>query len=78
MLVKNGLEGISHFMNHSEMLPYVGGEVLYVGECVNLPEGFANKAELFRNWYEEPTPNFLRDFLKKTGEWLEFILMCVK
>ena len=38
MLVKNGFEGISHFMNHPEMLPYVGGEVLYVGECVNLPE----------------------------------------
>lgn len=69
MLVKNGFEGISHFMNHSEMLPYVGycRDVLYVGECVSLPEGFADKAELFQNWYEEPTPKFLVGFSEE--EW---------
>lgn len=26
MLVKNGVEGILHFMNHPEILPYVGFE----------------------------------------------------
>ena len=67
MLVKNGFEGISHFMNHPEMLPYVGGEVLYVGECVSLPDGFADKSELFQNWYEEPTPKFLEGFSEE--EW---------
>ena len=67
MLVKNGFEGISHFMNHPEMLPYVGGEVLYVGECVNLPEGFDGKANLFQNWYEEPTPKVLEGFSEE--EW---------
>lgn len=69
MLVKNGFEGISHFMNHPEMLPYVGycRDVLYVGECVNLPEGFADKTDLFRNWYEEPTPKLLKGFSEQ--EW---------
>lgn len=67
MLVKNGFEGIPHFMNHSEMLPYIGGEVLYVGECVSLPDGFADKSELFQNWYEEPTPKFLEGFSEE--EW---------
>lgn len=60
MLVKSGFEGIAHFVNHPEMLPYVGGEVLFVGECVNLPDGvFANKAEMFQNWYDEPTPKMI-------------------
>lgn len=60
MLVKNGFEGIAHFMNHPEMLPYVGGEVLFVGECVNLPDNvFANKAEMFQSWYDEPTPKMI-------------------
>lgn len=50
ILVKNGFKGIAHFMNHPEMLPYVDGEVLFVGECVNLPDGvFANKAEIFQS-----------------------------
>ena len=67
MLVKNGFEGIPHFFNHPEMLPYVGGAVLYVGECINLPEGFDDKAELFQNWYEEPTPKLLAGFSEQ--EW---------
>ena len=40
MLVKNDFEGIAHFMNHPEMLPYVGGEVLFVDECTHLPNNF--------------------------------------
>lgn len=60
MLPKNGFEGIAHFMNHPEMLPYVGGAVLFVGECVHLPnDDFADKAESFKHWYEEPTPKFI-------------------
>ena len=69
MLVKNGFEGISHFMNHPEMLPYVGyaRDVLYVGECVSLPEVFVDKSDLFQNWYEEPTPKILDGFSEQ--EW---------
>ena len=59
-LVKNGFEGIAHFMNHPEMLPYVGDEVLFVGECVNLPDNsFVDKADAFKNWYTEPTPKIV-------------------
>ncbi len=68
MLVKNGFEGISHFINHPEMLPHVGGRILFVGECVNLPEkNFEDTAELFQNWYEEPTPQVLKGFSEQ--EW---------
>lgn len=69
MLVKNGFEGIPHFMNHPEMLPYVGysRDVLYVGECVSLPKGFADKSELFQHWYEEQTPKKLDGFSEQ--EW---------
>jgi len=56
MLVKTGFEGIKHFENHAEMLPHVGRKILFVGECVNLPGNFfADKAEKFLNWYDEPT-----------------------
>lgn len=68
MLVKSGFEGIAHFMNHPEMLPYVGGEVLFVGECTHLPEGvFADKAEAFQNWYDEPTPKMIEGLSEE--EW---------
>ena len=60
MLVKSGFEGIAHFMNHPEMLPYVGGEVLFVSECVHLPDNvFVDKADAFKNWYTEPTPKVI-------------------
>lgn len=60
MLVKSGFEGIAHFMNHPEMLPYVGGEVLFVDECTHLPDGaFADKAEMFQSWYDEPTTKMI-------------------
>ena len=60
MLVKSGFEGIAHFMNHPEMLPYVGGEVLFVDECTHLPDNFfADKADAFKNWYTEPTPKVI-------------------
>lgn len=68
MLVKNGFEGIAHFMNHPEMLPYVGGEVLFVDECTHLPDGvFADKAEAFQNWYDEPTPKMIEGLSEE--EW---------
>ena len=60
MLVKNDFEGIAHFMNHPEMLPYVGGEVLFVDECTHLPDNFfVDKANTFKNWYTEPTPKVI-------------------
>ena len=68
MLVKNGFEGIFHFMNHPEMLPYVGGEVLYVGECVNLPEVLPINQIYFKIGTKLQRPKYLRDFMKKFGE----------
>ena len=60
MLVKSGFEGIAHFMNHPEMLPYVGGEVLFVDECTHLPDNFfVDKENTFKNWYTEPTPKVI-------------------
>ena len=60
MLVKSGFEGIAHFMNHPEMLPYVGGEVLFVDECTHLPDNFfVDKVDAFKNWYTEPTPKVI-------------------
>ncbi len=55
MTAKNGFEGIAHFDRHPEMLSHVGGKILFVGECVNLPGNFfADKAPAFQNWYTEP------------------------
>ena len=60
MLVKSGFEGIAHFMNHPEMLPHVGGEILFVDECTHLPDVFfVDKADAFKNWYTKPTPKVL-------------------
>ena len=60
MLVRSGFEGIAHFMNHPEMLPHVGYEVLFVDECAHLPDNFfADKAAAFKNWYTEPTPKMI-------------------
>lgn len=68
VLVKNGFEGITHFVNHPEMLPYVGSEVLFVDECTHLPEAvFADKAEVFQNWYDEPTPKMIEGLSEE--EW---------
>lgn len=66
MLVKTDFESIAHFVNHTEMIPYVGGEVLFVGECVHLPgKFFADKAEQFLNWYETYTPKTFEGLSEK-------------
>ncbi len=68
MLVKSGFEGIAHFVNHPEMLPKVGEEILFVDECTHLPDNsFADKAAVFKNWYNEPTPKFIAGMSEQ--EW---------
>ena len=69
MLIRDDLARLPHFVNHPEMLPFSGyNGILIVGECANLTDKFfADKADKFLNWYDEPTPKYFEGLTE--AEW---------